>query len=143
MPTGTSSCRPCFRVIRLLVIFVFGAVFGVVTGDLFDAMVHVFGVESETRSPGVVTLCPGRTAFTAGLRQNSNQKTSMRGWSIPCSAMQVPPSLRRKDTKTWLGSCVWASWDSCARSDPSDRNGNMRPKPVGHAVPDCEVARCG
>ena len=75
MPTGTSSCRPCFRVIRLLVIFVFGAVFGVVTGDLFDAMVHVFGVESETRSPGVATLCPGRTAFTAGLRQNANQKT--------------------------------------------------------------------
>ena len=75
MLTGTSSCLPCFRVIRLFVSFVFGADFGVITGDLFDAMVHVFGVESDTRSPGVVTLCPGRTAFTAGLRQNSNQKT--------------------------------------------------------------------
>ena len=61
--------------IRRLLVFVFGADFGVVMGDLFDAMVHVFGVESVTRSPGVVTLCPGRTAFTAGLRQNSNQKT--------------------------------------------------------------------
>ena len=75
MPTCTSSCRPCFRAIRHLVIFVCGADFGIVTGDLFNAMVHVFGVESDTRSPGVATLCPGRTAFTAGLRQNSNQET--------------------------------------------------------------------
>ena len=74
-PTGTSSCLPCFRVIRLLVFLVFGADFGVITGDLFDTMVHVLGVESDTRSPGVATLCPGRTAFTAGLRQNANQKT--------------------------------------------------------------------
>ena len=61
-------CRSFF------VYFCFGADFGVITGDLFDTVVHVFGVESDTRSPGVATLCPGRTAFTAGLRQNSNQK---------------------------------------------------------------------
>ena len=75
MPIGTSNCLPCFRVIRLFVLFVFGSDLGVITGDLFDTMVHVFGVESDTRSPGVATLCPGRTAFTAGLRQNANQKT--------------------------------------------------------------------
>ena len=71
MPTGTSSCLPCFRVICHLVIFVFGVDFEVVTGDLFNAMVHVLGVESNT---GVATLCPGRTTFTAGLRQNANQE---------------------------------------------------------------------
>ena len=141
MPTCTSSCRPCFRVICHLVIFVFGVDFGVVTGDLFDTMVHVFGVESEARSPGVATLCPGRTAFTAGLRQNSNPKTWTYWWSIPCLATQVPPSLRQKGTKTWPGSYAWASWDSCVRSDPSGHNGSTRPKPVGHAVPGYEVAR--
>ena len=101
MPTCISNCRPCFRVIRRFVFLCFGADFGVITGDLFDTMVHVFGVESDTRSPGVATLCPGRTAFTAGLRQNANQKTWTCSWSIPCSTMQVPPSLRRKDMKTW------------------------------------------
>ena len=75
MPTGTSSCLPCFRVIRHLVVFVFGADFEVVMGDLFNAMVHVLGVESDTRSLGVATLCPGGTMFTAGLRQNSNKET--------------------------------------------------------------------
>ena len=74
MLTCISSGHLRFRVMHRLVVFVFGADFGVVAGDLFDAMVHVFGVESDTRSPGVATLCPGRTTFTAGHRQNSNQK---------------------------------------------------------------------
>ena len=60
--------------IRHLVVFVFGVDFGVVMGDLFNTVVHVLRVESDTRSLGVATLCPGRTIFTAVLQQNSGQK---------------------------------------------------------------------